>query len=144
MEESMTPEIRRAALRAAAKVALVTAVGCGSSTAPPSNVSTAPPQTCTQYLDTLKQVQSREELPADDPLRTKLAVYGAFADRTARESARTHECCTEEMKGNAQGKHQWACCSALDNQVPEGAVAYGCTPWGPPCPPVMPGARATA
>ena len=142
----MTPEIRRAALRAAAKVALVAAVGCGGKPPPPSN--TTPPvqtdtvATCKEYLAGLKVVQ-RGELPVGDPLREKPDVYGAFADRAARETPRTKDCCNQEITANDQ-THQWPCCSALDNIVPAGAI--GCSPWGPPCPPEMvsPGARATA
>jgi len=139
----VTPEIRKAALRAAAKAAVVGMLaGCGGSEpkpAAPSNVARpekpAASIDCATWLADLKTVK-QDELPAGDPLKEKSDVYGAvFADRAARESPETQKCCTEELTANSAGsKLRWECCSALVVD-PAGAA---CTPWGPPCPPEMP------
>jgi hypothetical protein len=136
----MTPEIRRAALRMAAKTALILSVGCGGSPppAPVQNTTPAVPapvvEACEPYLGKLAVVK-REELADDDPLRQRNDVYGAFADAVARQSARTQQCCQEELDAKrAQAAHRWACCSALPQGAQNGAA---CTPWGPPCPPEM-------
>ena len=134
----MTPEIRRAALRMAAKAALILSVGCGSSPppAPVQNTTPATPveEACEPYLGKLAVVQ-REDLAADDPLRQRNDVYGAFADAVARQSARTQQCCHEELDAkHAQAPHRWACCSAVAPGTEHGTA---CTPWGPPCPPEM-------
>lgn len=138
----MTPEIRRAAIRAAAKAALITAIGCGGDPKPaapmtPSNVSAAPATKaavdCATHLGGLAKVK-QDKLADDDPLKNDSTVYGqVFADRAARESADTKKCCNEELAANGAGsKLRWECCSAL------GGTGMACTPWGPPCPPAMP------
>lgn len=136
----MTPEIRRAAIRAAAKAALITAIGCSGDPKPtttmPSNVSTSPAvpevKECGALLGGLEKV-AQDKLADDDPLKKSNFVYGqVFADRKARESAEVQKCCTEELdKNNASSKLRWECCAAVDGK---GAA---CTPWGPPCPPAM-------
>ena len=140
----MTPEIRRAALRIAAKTALVVTIGCSgsgsSTTTSPSNVATgsaAQPVACDPHLSGLATVE-KDNLASSDPLRERMDVYGkVFADITARTSARTQECCTEELvTSGSSAKHRWECCSALGD-VPAGAEPSACTPWGPPCPPEM-------
>jgi hypothetical protein len=139
----MTPEIRKAAVRAAAKAALVTMlVGCGGSdtkpVAGPSNTASGAPMAasvdCATHLGALAAVP-QGELAAGDPAKDRNDVYGkVFSDRAARESAETQKCCTEELtKSGAGSKLRWECCSALPAD-PSGA----CTPWGPPCPPEMP------
>jgi hypothetical protein len=146
-ESVMTPEIRRAALRAAAKAALVVSVGCsgGAKTAPPpenttgstgSAVAAAAPMSCADHLASLAK-GAPESLPEGDPLRGKPGVYGeVYTDRAARESARTQECCTEEINNHgSQAQARWECCSALTAQTDKSTAA--CTPWGPPCPPAM-------
>jgi hypothetical protein len=140
----MTPEIRRVALRAAAKAALVVSLaGCSGGTRspapPPANTTgrAADPITelaCPAYLDGLATT-TREALAKDDPLKKQVGVYGAFADVAARGSAKTKDCCTQDLKANgSSSKHRWACCSALGKPHDNGAA---CTPWGPPCPPEM-------
>jgi hypothetical protein len=139
----MRPEIRRAALRAAAKAALVMSIGCSSgpgSPAPSNTTTTQGPQpaatSCAAHLDALAVVKP-EELAADDPLHARMDVYGAFADRAARDSARTQACCEETMIADgSNAAHRWQCCSALAS-LPAGAEPSACTPWGPPCPPEM-------
>jgi hypothetical protein len=140
----MTPEIRRAALRAAAKAALVVSItGCsGSPKAPPSNTSGGSDSkpvaaaSCADYLGSLATI-GHGELPDGDPLKGKTAVYGAFKDVAARSAPRTTECCTEELKAHgSSAKARFECCSALGD-VPAGAEPSACTPWGPPCPPAM-------
>jgi hypothetical protein len=138
----MRPDIRRAALRAAAKTALVVSFGCSSSPPrpPPSNTVPAdgtaarPAATsCAEYLAGLA-TGTREELAAGDPLHDRTDVFQVFTDVTARRSPRTRECCTEALEHDgAQAKPRWACCSAL----PDNAQPPACTPWGPPCPPAM-------
>jgi hypothetical protein len=139
----MTPEIRRAALRIAAKTALVVTIGCSGSSsstkATPSNAAPAgAPIACDAHLSGLATVE-KGELAANDPVRERPDVYGkVFADVEARGSARTKECCTEELvTSGSSAKHRWECCTALDG-VPAGATPSACTPWGPPCPPEMP------
>lgn len=144
----MTPEIRRAALRAAAKTALVVSLGCsGSSKGPqptPTNVAPAPATepaktepACDEYLASLATVKSREQLAEGDPLRDKPEVYAAFSDVALRESPKTKECCTAALvRDGAGAKQRFECCSALGD-VPDGATPSACTPWGPPCPPEM-------
>lgn len=144
----MTPEIRRAALRAAAKAALVVSlgslgsIGCsggksgGPSTSSTSNTggSTEPAAevSCADYLAGLP-VARTGELAADDPLKDRPDVYGAFASVADREAARTQTCCTEQLAADGSAAAQrWECCSALP--APDGMA---CTPWGPPCPPAM-------
>lgn len=143
----MTPEIRRAAIRAAAKAALVAGLaGCGGDPKPapagPSNAATTEPAApaaavdCTTLLAGLATVK-QDELPDGDPAKTRPDVYGAvFADRARREAPETQQCCTEELtRSGAQSKLRWECCSALPQ---DGQVGIACTPWGPPCPPAMP------
>jgi hypothetical protein len=142
----MTPEIRRAALRAAAKAALVVslgslgALGCsgGARTAPSNTTATTPDPTpvaeatCDEYLAGLEVTKG--PLPDGDPLKDAPAVYAAFVDVAARAAARTQECCTEQLaRDNAQAAQRFECCSALGTA----ADAMACTPWGPPCPPAM-------
>lgn len=138
----MTPEIRRAALRIAAKTALVVTIGCSgggsaTKTAPPANTggTPAPVVACDAHLAGLAKTD-RDKLAADDPLKERMDVYGqVFADVGERTSARTQECCHEELTANgASSALRWECCSAL----PRGSEAMACTPWGPPCPPEMP------
>ena len=142
----MTPEIRRAALRMAAKTALVMSIGCSSGTKtapPPSNAdhsgSSAPAtsaQPCPEYLGSLATAQ-RGQLKPDDPLHGKFDVYAAFADVAVRSAPQTQTCCTEELVKHGSGAAaRFECCSALGH-VPEGAERSACTPWGPPCPPEM-------
>ena len=138
----MTPEVRRAALRAAAKTAFVaTLVGCSGASkpateAPPSNAAppaAAAPVSCAAHLDGLATAKPKD-LPASDPLHGRNDVFGAFTDVAARSAARTVECCKETLeKDGAQAKHRWECCSTFAiNEQP-----FACTPWGPPCPPEM-------
>ena len=139
----MTPEIRKAALRIAAKTALITAIGCsggGSSTkaTPPANAggsAAAAVVACDAYLGSLATVE-KDKLAADDPLKGRMDVYGkVFANVAERSAPRTTECCNEELATNgASSKPRWECCSALEPNT----QAMACTPWGPPCPPEMP------
>ena len=142
----MTPEIRKAALRIAAKTALVVVtVGCsggGSSTksTPPTNTGGASASgavvACDAHLGALALVDSKDQLAAGDPLKERMDVYGkVFANAEERNAPRTQECCTQELATNGAGsKLRWECCSALPAQADPAA----CTPWGPPCPPEMP------
>lgn len=134
----MTTDVRRTALRAAAKCAIIVTLGCGGRTAPAQPEPDVPPvaePSCAEYLASLETV---DQVPEGDPLHGQLDVYGAFADVEARSSARTRECCTEQLVAGGSGAAQrWECCSALGD-VPEGAEPSACTPWGPPCPPEMP------
>ena len=140
----MTPEIRKAAIRAAAKVALVVSVGCsgGSAAAPPSNAATGPDPapaaaTCEAHLASLAVVKAGE-LAADDPLHDRNDVFGeVFADVAARHDAHTQQCCTEVLGDvdAASKPYRWECCSALASVGT--AQPFACTPWGPPCPPTM-------
>lgn len=143
----MTPEIRRAAVRAAAKVALVATLGCsGGQRQPPQNTEPGPavPRAapdCDEHLDKL-EVVGLGKLADDDPLKNANA-FEAFKDIAARTTPRTTECCTQQLVAHgSSAKQRFACCSALDaagipGGVPEGAEASACTPWGPPCPPEM-------
>lgn len=142
----MTPEIRKAALRIAAKTALVVTMGCsgGGSSAkatPPTNTggtASAVVVACDAHLGGLAKIQ-KDQLAADDPLKARMDVYGeVFANVGERTAPRTQECCTEELVKHGTGsKFRWECCSALAD-VPQGAEPSACTPWGPPCPPEMP------
>ncbi|MDC0672499.1 hypothetical protein [Nannocystis radixulma] len=142
----MSPEVRRAALLAAAKTTLVTAIGCSSAqpSASPTatNQPSAPapassPDECARHLDRLATVP-REQLAADDPLRERMDVYGeVFADREARASEPTQACCRQELaREGANTPHRWSCCSALP-QHENRELSLACTPWGPPCPPAL-------
>lgn len=146
----MRPEIRRAAIRAAAKTALIAGLaGCSgdpkaSTTSTPSNVATgdtakpAAPVDCEAHLTGLKKMK-KEELPDGDPVKERMDVYGeVFANRAEREAPETQKCCTEDLvKNGSRGSHRWECCSALAD-LPKDASPSACTPWGPPCPPAMP------
>lgn len=143
----MSPEVRRAALRTAAKATFIVSVGCSNvpppaapaepATAPvtaPVTVTTTAPATCGEYLDGLARVD-HNGLAASDPLRERADVYGAFVDVTARSSERTQQCCLEELQRDSSGAaHRWACCSAL---APQSNIGSACSPWGPPCPPEL-------
>ena len=137
----MTPQTRRAALRMAAKAAMVLTVGCSGgqhATPPPSNTATptgSAPVACKPYLAGLAQSHVAD-LPADDPLHGKPDIYGAFTDIAARQSAQTQQCCADELNAGVESAYRWACCSALGHAPPNHLAA--CTPWGPPCPPEMP------
>ncbi len=148
----MSPEVRRAALLAAAKTTFIVSLGCSSNLRPssPAAPSAAPEATpestvtakvlpCGQHLDALATAQP-EQLPASDPLHDRPGVYGAFTDIAARGSERTRECCSEELTRDDSGAaHRWACCSALSdaNGNTPNAPGAACTPWGPPCPPEL-------
>jgi len=91
---------------------------------------------CMPELDKLAQME-RGALPDSDPLKSKPTVYGAFADRAARNAPETQRCCNEEIAAyGSNAKHRWACCSALP-ALPADAEKSACMPWGPPCPPAM-------
>jgi hypothetical protein len=135
----MKLEVRRAALRAAFKTALVMTVGCAGSAHPATEntggsaaeAGSAAAPSCGTYLDGLATAKP-VDLPDGDPLKGRMDVFGAFTDPAARVAARTQECCTKELDTvDANTPHRWACCSALDNK------SGACTPWGPPCPPEM-------
>ena len=151
----MTPEIRRAALRIAAKAALVATVGCGpADTIPIAN--TTPPiadaPSCPAYLGQLAQYTDREDyakLAPDDPIVARLGkgleTYAIFADPHQRAAPRTQACCSEAL--GTSSTFRGACCSARDDGAPHDHGAYfggvtdeekmACSPWGPPCPPEM-------
>lgn len=139
----MTPEIRKAALRIAAKTALVVTIGCsgGSSSTkatPPTNTggsAAAAVVACDAHLAGLATIE-KDKLAADDPLKGRMDVYGkVFASVADRTSPRTQECCNEELTTNGtNSKLRWECCSAVEPNT----QAMACTPWGPPCPPEMP------
>ncbi|MBL9012762.1 MAG: hypothetical protein JNL83_01210 [Myxococcales bacterium] len=138
----MTPEIRRAALRIAAKTALVVTIGCsgGSSSTkatPPANTggTAAAVVACDVHLGGLTTIE-KDKLAADDPLKERMDVYGkVFANVADRTAPRTQECCNEQLAADgASSAQRWECCSAL----PANSQAMACTPWGPPCPPEMP------
>ncbi len=141
----MTPEVRRTALRAAAKAALVVSIGCGggSKTAPPSNIGGTGPTppapvagSCDEHLASLARGKPAALAP-DDPVKARPDLYGeVFTDRAAREDARTQSCCAESLgDGAAESKYRWECCSAIADSMDKHHLA--CTPWGPPCPPEM-------
>src|SRR6202789_3333311 len=107
----MTPEIRRAALRMAAKTAMVMTLGCrGTDGARPNPAAPHPaanpyvsaPLPCDQFLAGLAAGEY-DALAQDDPLRrdrfSGVGVYRAFLDIAARHSPRTHECCTAALQG---------------------------------------------
>ncbi|CAN5801391.1 hypothetical protein BH11MYX2_BH11MYX2_08110 [soil metagenome] len=147
---NMTPEVRRAALRMAAKVALVaTTTGCWTEPTHPGPAQPTARQdthasadTCETYLDKLGSVArapmstSTGPMEADDPLYNRNDVYGAFADVAARSAPRTQSCCSDEIAQGGSGKHRWECCSAVPAST--GVNRIACTPWGPPSPPEMP------
>ncbi|HEY4182228.1 MAG TPA: hypothetical protein VGM90_35535 [Kofleriaceae bacterium] len=141
----MKLETRRAALRMAAKVALVATTASCSGAPPRVEPSVQPtateaaakdtPETCTAYLDTLAMTDLGQPLPESDPLHGRNNVYGAFVDVAARSAPRTQDCCSGELDSDrGQSKHRWACCSAL----PAERQTIACSPWGPPVPPEMP------
>lgn len=146
----MTPEIRRKALRMAAKTAFVMSIGTsagiaggcsgGATSGPaPSNVAVQPvEQPCPQYLDALEAVDMGD-LPATDPLHGQLGYYGAFKDVAMRAAPHTQQCCKDELTtAGSSAKHRWACCSAIaKGEMPAEVRGSACTPWGPPVPPEM-------
>ncbi len=146
----MTPEIRRAALRMAAKTALVVTVGCGGQpVAPPHDLAASPAESCSAYLGALATVE-RTEVKADDPIRARiedgLAIYILFADATQRTAPRTLACCSDVLTVGPSVQ-RGACCSAVDDGAHHSTGSYfggrtdaeraACAPWGPPCPPEM-------
>ena len=135
----MTPEIRRAALLVAAKATMIASLGCsgGRTPAPAAEPApAAPPVSCAEHLGALATAKP-DQLPASDPLHGRANVYGAFTDVDARGSARTLECCDEELTRDGSGAaHRWECCSALPESKAD-ALMIACTPWGPPCPPEL-------
>ncbi len=145
-EKRMSPEVRRAALLAAAKTTFIVSLGCSSNVQPgasrPESVTppAAPEVSCAEHLGGLAQTKMGEALPASDPLHDKPGVYGAFTDIAARTSERTQQCCSEALTdGNGESAYRWACCSALidqNGQRPDDRF-MACTPWGPPCPPAL-------
>ena len=94
---------------------------------------------CAAYLDSLATIRGSGGLAAEDPLRARTDVYGAFRDRAAREAPRTQACCRQEIEARgADAPHRFECCSALQDET----LSAACTPWGPPCPPEMPSEMA--
>lgn len=142
----MTPEIRRAALLAAAKTTFVVSLGCSNTVQPtPTIVAPTPPTRselpCAEHLAGLAFTEG--SLPPGDPLHDKPGVYGAFLDIAARSDPHTLKCCSEAL-GKDEGP-RWACCSALEhhpgttpNSPKSSDLFAACTPWGPPCPRALP------
>src|SRR5579859_2395179 len=143
----MTPEIRRAALRAAAKVALCTALpasalACGGSIASPSSTgdpATAPAATAKPYAAPAESVVAacREEaLSATFPTTLR---PGPNADLRVDEA--TRDCCQvlanhADLKMTFEWPLRAKCCDAIGWDA-----AATCTPWGPPVPAPMRGRR---
>jgi hypothetical protein len=151
----MTPEIHRAALRAAARLALSAAVpaflfACGS-TAPASSDESSVTETseadlsaaCANRVDTYcnamhpyeTKVQCCQAEVADAEFPTPLHM-GPDPDK--RVDLLTRGCCTVLAKNADESKNMFnwpergQCCAAI------GWNAAGtCTPWGPPVPPAM-------
>jgi hypothetical protein len=153
----MNQDIHRAALRAAAKLALgVTFVtGCSSSddssrsetsdlnaAAADSGASDAAAVSCKPIFDSIVTCHSWDGLrdyPRTRP--TSVPVSGqALKD--------VSDCCRAALQhfGNLP-EPRWECCNVLlfngDDEPGGAGLPMGCTPWGPPVPPAM-RARAVA
>lgn len=157
----MSPDVRRAALLAAAKATFIVSLGCarneppGAPTGPTISTASTPmapepappppapapepaPATpeipCEQHLASLATAQI-DELPANDPLRARHDVYGAFRDISARTDDRTVACCVAVLRDHNGSDRRWPCCSSALPSTLE--LEMACTPWGPPCPPAL-------
>jgi len=144
MGELMDDNIRRAALRAAAKTAiLLSLTGCYELHLRPlrserSDDAGAP--SCAALLDRL--AISLPEPPPDDSW-----AWGAhFSEPSARNDAQVGACCmeleaasrTETPLVTIGEPLAMACCDVIVNtQNLVGSSSLGCTPWGPSCPPEM-------
>jgi hypothetical protein len=147
----MTPDIQRAALRAAAKLALPAFLfACGSTASPPANDDSSTTSssesdlsaaTCSKKVDRYcaaehpyeTQVEccsdevATADFPKDPPFSTK---------PDPNVDALTRGCCTVlAQAADTDPSTKWprfSCCAAI------GWDATGsCTPWGPPVPPAM-------
>lgn len=156
----MDDRIRKAALRAAQKTAiLVSLSGCydmhGRAPLVPASdaggplgadaplVADAPPPRplpCGELLPSL-------EITSPEPVDETWAWGSHFADERARLDPTVGACCMELEEAVAAGVPAvdvgaplaMACCDVIVSA--QGLVPFsnlGCTPWGPPCPPEMP------
>jgi hypothetical protein len=148
----MSPEIRREALMAAARIACAVAlVGCG----PKSGAAVTPPTDGTPAVaqpapaadpgsceDTVAAAFAQPETPADDDDAGWEAHWAAqrAALAEARDNAEVVACCEQEIESkldDPSGAWDWehlrACCDVT------GMENVACTPWGPPTPPAMRG-----
>ncbi len=155
----MSPEVHRAALRAAAKLALSAAfVGCGSPDTSSGNDGPSAsdyPSSTESNSDAVRAKKKKKDAGAASECGAqamteascRAEVAKATFPKTAspdglgkpdkRVDATTRECCDLIAKAIDKGaddkwKERDACCSAIGWR---GSAT--CTPWGPPVPPAM-------
>lgn len=159
----MHDDVRLAALRAAAKLALgLSFVGCSG--AESITAESAEDDAASGASEDLKKKRAKDAGPAackdagaDAAAPScKELLAATFADaawepfRTYRTEkaplppspARAASCCRDGADGwgqpEAVGEHRWACCNLLGDGESQGdGVPAYCTPWGPPVPPAM-------
>lgn len=140
----MHPNVRSAALRAAAKTAIALSLaggtlavlpGCSASHQPsPAPVADAGASGCDERLAALELIDGGE-------LGTT-----RFASDDARHDREVGDCCAAlDERARIEGMADidpalgLACCDVV--VFAQGRVSWsplGCTPWGPPCPPEAP------
>lgn len=149
----MTPEIHRAALRAAAKLALSAVVlGCGGAAADTQNDPGASPTDTSAgdltsrssgdvagYCHKHHAHESQHQCCVDEVATASFPKDPHFsANPDLRVDALTRACCTVLAKdadktNDFSFKERGECCAAIG-----WSAAATCTPWGPPVPPEMP------
>lgn len=162
----MDDRIRRAALRAAQKTAIIVSLsGCYdmhgrplpaptadagapivADAAPTADAPTlvpdagAPPLPCGELLPSLA-------ITLPEPVDGAWAWGAHFTDERARLDATVGGCCMELEEAASVGAPlvetgaplAMACCDVITSaQMLVPFSSLGCTPWGPPCPPEMP------
>ena len=149
----MTPEIHRAALRAAAKLAFsAVVVGCGGATADTTtDPNAAPADTAADDLSVARRTtvasycakhhagETEKQCCEDEVASASFPKDPHPSDKPdTRVDVLTRACCTVLAKDADKAQtFSWPertqCCEAIG-----WAAAGTCTPWGPPVPPAMP------
>ena len=164
----MDTNIRKAALRAAAKTAIALSLSgatlglsaCTSSHTPPTSdaamvelADAAVVELADAALHDAAVPRPDAASPECDALLGSLELIGTedfwttrFASEEAKRDVRTGECCMElEARAAETGTEGidpaigMACCEVIVSvQRLQSFSNLGCTPWGPPCPPEAP------
>lgn len=152
---AMRHDIHRQALRAAAHVALALPLleACTRMPPPPPRapeLETATPPAAPAPAEPATHASADDPTPARectdvlDEAFPQPSDFRADAPAEPQRMSFVVEACCVEMLGNLDGQgaaHRWDCCANLPAAAMNDAIGIACTPWGPPVPPAMPGAR---
>lgn len=151
----MRHDIHRQALRAAAHVALALPLLEACTRVPPPqppapeleraapSATPAPAEPAT-YASAEVPTPPRECSDVLDEAFPPATDAPSNANAQPQRMSFVVEACCVEMLADLDGQgaaHRWDCCANLPAAAMTDAIGIACTPWGPPVPPAMPGAR---